>query len=155
MNKKQCSLGLLLLACCLSASVVQAEMIVTTHDGRVLRLPVNAGDVKKIEYSGGAPASGFVGGDNRSFQYIGCFTDRQERDMNGYTFQSGSMTTAQCVATCRDRGFAYAGTQFSTHCFCDNSYGRYGAASNCNMNCSGNRSEKCGGSWANSVYRVQ
>lgn len=155
MTRKRNGLGLLLLVCFLAAAAAQAEMVVTTHDGRVLRLPVNAGDVKKIEYTGGSSATGFVGSENRSLQYLGCFADRQERDLNGYTYQSGSMTTAQCVATCRDRGFAYAGTQFSTHCFCDNSYGRYGTASNCNMTCSGNRNEKCGGSWANSVYRVQ
>lgn len=155
MNNKKIGLGLLLLACCLSAGAVQAEMIVTTHDGRVLRLPVKASEIKKIEYSRNSSTAAQAGAENSLFQYIGCFADRQQRDMNGYTYQSGSMTTAQCVATCRERGFDYAGTQFSNHCFCDNSYGRYGSASNCNMSCSGNRSEKCGGSWSNSVYRIQ
>ncbi len=156
MNKKRTVLALLLLSCCLSVATVQAEMIVTTNDGRVLRLPVNASEIRKIEYSGNSSTSNFAGGeDNRPFQYLGCFADRHDRDMNGYTFQSGSMTTEKCIATCRERGFAFAGTQFSNHCFCDNNYGRYGVATNCTMTCSGNRREKCGGTWANSVYRVK
>ena len=40
----------------------------------------------------------------------------------------------------------------SSACFCDNSYGSYGTASNCNSACQGKSSEICGGGWANSVY---
>ena len=41
---------------------------------------------------------------------------------------------------------------FSSQCFCGNSYGLYGLATNCNMACNGNSNEICGGNWANSVY---
>lgn len=37
-------------------------------------------------------------------------------------------------------------------CFCGNSYGSYGTATNCNVTCSANPNENCGGFWANSVY---
>ena len=43
---------------------------------------------------------------------------------------------------------------YSYQCFCDNSYGFYGRAdeSACNLECRGDPSEICGGSWKNSVY---
>ena len=46
----------------------------------------------------------------------------------------------------------YSGTQHSDQCYCDNSYGTYGSASNCNEKCAGNDDQICGGSWALSVY---
>jgi len=83
-----------------------------------------------------------------------CFRDKAERDLDGYSGTSGDMTPQKCIATCRSRGFAYAGTQFAAWCFCANGYGRYGPADNCDMKCSGDPNQICGGSWANSVYSV-
>jgi len=37
-------------------------------------------------------------------------------------------------------------------CWCGNSYGSQGLATNCQSACSGNQSEICGGGCANSVY---
>jgi hypothetical protein len=65
------------------------------------------------------------------------------------------MTTAMCTTECANRGFMYAGTQFGSYCFCGNQpYGRSGLAPppGCNVPCSGNANERCGGTWANSVY---
>jgi hypothetical protein len=95
-----------------------------------------------------APSSG--GG-----QYLGCFKDEGEtvgRDLNGAVRSDSRMTTAMCVSECRAKGFAYAGTQYSSYCFCGGSYGKYSTANNCDMKCSGNAGETCGGAWANSVY---
>lgn len=89
---------------------------------------------------------------------IGCFHDQGDstgtrgRDLNGFVTHGPSMTTATCINECRQRGFTYAGMQYSSWCFCGNSYGRSGTANNCNMPCSGSPAEICGGSWANSVY---
>lgn len=83
-----------------------------------------------------------------------CFKDTSIRDLDGYSETSGDMTPQKCIATCRSRGFAYAGAQFAAWCFCGNGYGRYGSADNCNMRCNGDPSQICGGSWANSVYDV-
>src|SRR5262249_6136593 len=52
------------------------------------------------------------------------------------------------------KGFAYAGVQYSSECWCGNSYGRYGTSTNCNMTCSGDSTQICGGPWANDVYAV-
>ena len=43
----------------------------------------------------------------------------------------------------------------STYCLCGNSYGSYGSSSNCNMPCSGNTSEICGGVMTNSIYSTK
>lgn len=86
--------------------------------------------------------------------YLGCFKDDSKRDLDGYTFYDGKMTTQLCVSTCRDKGFSHAGTQYGGHCFCGNKFGKFGAADNCNAKCTGNRDETCGGTWANTVYKT-
>jgi hypothetical protein len=91
-------------------------------------------------------------------KYLGCFTDNnappdRPRDLAGLETNNTQMTTEQCVATCKGRGFAYAGTQYGSYCFCGNSYGRYGSQGRpCDQPCSGNGNQICGGAWANSVY---
>jgi uncharacterized caspase-like protein len=86
--------------------------------------------------------------------YLGCFKDVSKRDLDGHTFYDNKMTTQLCVAACKKAGFAYAATQYAYHCFCGNKYGSAGPASNCDAKCTGNPSETCGGTWANSVYKI-
>lgn len=96
-----------------------------------------------------APAAAGAG------SYVGCFKDTDQRDLKAFTFNDAAMTTEKCVQSCATRGYAYAATQFAAHCFCDNRYGAFGAAANCDMACSGNGGQTCGGAWANSVYRAR
>jgi uncharacterized caspase-like protein len=86
--------------------------------------------------------------------YLGCFKDVSKRDLDGHTFYDNKMTTQMCVAACKKAGFAYAATQYAYHCFCGNKYGSAGPADNCNARCNGNKDETCGGTWANSVYKI-
>lgn len=88
--------------------------------------------------------------------YLGCFADQNSpnRDLNGHTFAAGPMNAPICISECKRRGFAYAGTQFGRHCFCGDSYGRFGSSENCGSECLGTRGESCGGAFANSVYRT-
>jgi hypothetical protein len=103
-----------------------------------------------------------VGPTSATPQYLGCFREQgilfvastRGRDMGGSMAIDPAMTSMRCVAICRSQGFAFAGTQYSTQCFCANQYGRSGPADNCKMACGGNPAEMCGGAWANSVYRV-
>jgi len=60
-----------------------------------------------------------------------------------------------CVAKCKSLKFKFAATQYSSQCFCGNSFGKYGKSTNCNMKCKGNKKETCGGSWANTIYKVE
>jgi len=96
-----------------------------------------------------------------SSNFLGCYKDQGDptgtegRDLNGAAFDLDNMTPGQCVSSCGSRGFQYAGTQYGRWCFCGNSYGNSGSASNCNMPCSGDDNQTCGGSWANSVYKTR
>lgn len=89
-------------------------------------------------------------------KYLGCYADRQARDLPEASFQAADMTADGCQAYCREKGFAYAGTQYGSQCFCGNSFGQYGSLpeSSCNAGCAGNAKEQCGGTWANSVYSL-
>jgi WSC domain len=91
----------------------------------------------------GAPSSGE--------KLIGCYTDESTRDLPDM-IASGTVTVESCVAACKGAGYTYAGVQYGTQCFCGDSYGKYGSSSGCNMKCSGNSSETCGGTWANDIY---
>lgn len=84
--------------------------------------------------------------------YLGCFNDTGDRDLSAASVSNGTMSTEQCTAFCRGKGFSFAGTQYASFCFCDNKYGKFGNANRCDMKCAGNPSQICGGSWANSVY---
>ena len=94
------------------------------------------------------------GGGPRGAQWVGCFVDRDRRDLPA-AFIDGNMSVGRCVAHCAREGFTYAGVQDGNQCFCGNSYGAYGASRSCNTPCSANSSERCGGVWANGVYRVR
>jgi len=85
-------------------------------------------------------------------RYIGCFKDTSAFDLDGYLERSESNTPQRCVQTCAAKGFAYAGVQYGQSCLCGNSYGKYGSADNCNMKCTGDPGQICGGYAANSVY---
>lgn len=84
--------------------------------------------------------------------YLGCFKDTSAFDLNGYLERSALNTPARCVEICRQRGFAFAAVQYGESCLCGNSYGKYGAATNCNMPCTGDANQTCGGYTANSVF---
>jgi hypothetical protein len=85
-------------------------------------------------------------------QYIGCFKDTSDFDLNGYLERSAINTPERCIQICRDKGFAYAGVQYGESCLCGNSYGKYGPADNCDYKCTGAPGDICGGYSANSVY---
>jgi hypothetical protein len=84
--------------------------------------------------------------------YVGCFKDESTRDLSDEAANGGSMSVETCLADCA--GYSYAGVQYGNQCFCGNSYGKYGSATDCNMDCSGDSAETCGGTWANSIYKV-
>ncbi|NPV04172.1 MAG: hypothetical protein HPY67_05500 [Syntrophaceae bacterium] len=88
-------------------------------------------------------------------RYIGCFKDTWTRDLSVFMTSNPGMTTEKCVSLCREKGTAYAATQYGQQCFCGNTYGKYGPATNCDMKCAGNPAEICGGNFANSVYSIK
>lgn len=92
--------------------------------------------------------------------YLGCFADiggtnlGDPHDLGGFYFGSSQMTVALCNKTCNEKGFAFSGPRNGIHCFCGNSYGRYGTATNCTTPCAGDSTKICGGYSSNGVYRL-
>ena len=84
--------------------------------------------------------------------FVGCFKDTSDFDLKGHLERSAQNSPQRCISVCQAKGFAYAGVQYGESCLCGNSYGKYGAANNCNMACTGDRGQVCGGYGANSVY---
>ena len=66
------------------------------------------------------------------------------------------MTIEKCQAFCSNgnNNYGLAGLEFSQECYCGNALQNYGAVgqTGCNMVCSGNSSELCGGSSRLSIY---
>ncbi|PRP85873.1 hypothetical protein PROFUN_06147 [Planoprotostelium fungivorum] len=85
------------------------------------------------------------------YQYLGCYRDDNTRDLSGA--QSSVSSLAQCYTACQ--GYKYFAVQYSTQCYCGNTYGTYGVMpeTDCNMNCT-NGDTKCGAGWRNSVYSI-
>jgi C1A family cysteine protease len=92
-----------------------------------------------------------------SATYVGCFTDDMNRDLKVFLRGAGA-TVETCTAAAAAAGYAYAGVQDGGQCFADNSLNLGNPAytqvadSNCNMPCTANTSETCGGSFLNSIY---
>ena len=83
--------------------------------------------------------------------YVGCYNDKNDRDLDG-DIQNGYFTPSTCMARCRALRFKYAGVQATDWCLCGDSYGKYGEAYNCNLDCKADSKQTCGGHWANNVY---
>jgi hypothetical protein len=97
---------------------------------------------------GGGSCSG--GGGGMPAGYIGCFTDDWNRALPANP--GGGFGLQACLDTCRNQGYAYAGSQWYDQCFCGNAlaYTQVSDAE-CNTPCSYGGGY-CGGAWRNSIY---
>ncbi|KAH7303931.1 WSC domain-containing protein [Stachybotrys elegans] len=89
---------------------------------------------------------------------LGCYTDDGP---NGRSLPwvrnipQDTFTPAQCLSSCRDRGFPFAGTEYGQECYCGSVLGNYTTevgAEECNMPCRGDASQTCGGSLRLNLY---
>ncbi|XP_060586405.1 uncharacterized protein LOC132742102, partial [Ruditapes philippinarum] len=86
---------------------------------------------------------------------IGCFADdAHDRDLKyePYTDPRVGMWPPMCVDHCFRKGYYYAGLQNQFKCFCGNSYGKYGPATDCNQACFPKTNFQCGGPSSNIIY---
>lgn len=78
------------------------------------------------------------------------------RALTGAATAADDMTPAKCSSFCGSRGFKYAGVEYSSECYCGNSFDNGASldkASNaCNMACSGDKNTMCGGPGALNVF---
>ncbi|KAL0938080.1 copper radical oxidase [Colletotrichum truncatum] len=90
---------------------------------------------------------------------LGCYNDNIPGRVLAYRYGvvggDGAMSVQLCANACKAAGFAYAGVEYSSECYCDNNIlsGAQSGQSGCNMLCSGNSTEYCGGSNRISVYQ--
>ncbi|MBF0287397.1 MAG: WSC domain-containing protein [SAR324 cluster bacterium] len=89
--------------------------------------------------------------------YLGCFKDSNNPfDMGPYWKRPGGNKNSVdwCINHCRGKNYKYAGLQYAVSCACGNTYGNQGRApeKDCSMPCPGNKNQKCGAAYRNSVY---
>lgn len=86
--------------------------------------------------------------------YKGCYRDAGKRDLTKYLFRNAYNNIKLCVDGCKLKGYKFAGVQAGYQCFCGDEFGLYEKRPEreCRYKCGGNRFEKCGGSWRNSIY---
>ncbi|XP_055373192.1 xylosyltransferase oxt isoform X2 [Condylostylus longicornis] len=90
---------------------------------------------------------------------LGCYKDEKEyRLLSGYyTNFKQSNSPNKCIQMCLQSGFQYAGVQYGTECFCGNEPPPPSARisdPNCNMKCTGNAKEACGGYFTINIFET-
>lgn len=130
--------------------------------------PVQKGPAKAVKQTGcgapttiGKPILPYTDVKSRGFKYLGCAPDiagksrtlpsNQLNDMEG-------MTVERCVDHCRTSGYTIAGLEYSQQCFCGNSIPQGRSPDpkrmgNCDMPCTGDDSQICGGAGQISLYQ--
>ncbi|MBI5275474.1 MAG: hypothetical protein HY854_03360 [Burkholderiales bacterium] len=84
--------------------------------------------------------------------YLGCFRDGTQRVLTGESSSNPVMTSAYCIAHCKQQGAAFAGLQSGSQCTCGDRLESHAPADNCDVPCTGNKGELCGGGQAVAVY---
>jgi len=86
-----------------------------------------------------------------------CFIDSSNRDLKHK--QSDIPDNVEnsidyCRAKCGEKGYSYAGIQYTDECRCDDEFGKYGEApiEACDRDCNDDSGNKCGGSWRQNIY---
>ncbi|MCJ1476788.1 hypothetical protein MMC13_005457 [Lambiella insularis] len=94
---------------------------------------------------------------NGAWVYLGCANETTPRALSSASYASlKAMTLESCQAYCSQNNYGLAGLEYSSQCYCGNALQSYSAVgfTGCNMACSGNSSELCGGSNRLSVYNL-
>ena len=66
-----------------------------------------------------------------------------------------SVTPARCIQVCQEKGFSFAGVQYAKECWCGNTappVDKIVDQKECDMNCAGDSSIKCGGGCRMGVF---
>ncbi|KAI4215353.1 MAG: hypothetical protein LQ351_002253 [Letrouitia transgressa] len=89
--------------------------------------------------------------------YKGCYVDNLNgRILSTQRPDDAALTIEKCVQACITAGYIVAGAEYSHECFCGNGIANGGklAASEaeCNTNCAGDNTQKCGGGNRLSIY---
>ncbi|KAH9885182.1 WSC domain-containing protein [Xylariomycetidae sp. FL2044] len=130
--------------------------------------PIQAGPEPAIPHDGcgapteiGDPVLPYTDVQKRlGWKWLACAKDPagESRTLDGFSADQKDMTVDLCVKMCGDKGFAYAGVEYSTQCFCgagvaDDRMPTNGTQGNCNMPCAGDAKQFCGGAAQVGVYQ--
>ncbi|XP_025084459.1 uncharacterized protein LOC112558294 isoform X1 [Pomacea canaliculata] len=104
----------------------------------------------------------FVDGSHRpntqikNSSYIGCYEDATDRLLPSGFIGTADMTPDVCVQHCASLGFAYAGLEYRSECYCGDSITKHPIAPDtaCTMTCAGDLSQICGDNWKLSTYKT-
>eukprot|EP00903_Cladosiphon_okamuranus_P017845 g16423.t1 len=88
----------------------------------------------------------------------GCYQDSDTDPILTFEYEDEeTLTPASCIEHCRGEGQGLAGVQAGKQCWCGSSsadYKKYGTSETCNISCSGDPSETCGGVNASNIWTV-
>lgn len=91
-----------------------------------------------------------------TWTYLACYNDPDNaRVLPSYHFDSDTLSVASCQSTCKNQGFTFAGVEYGRECWCASSLANSATKAGedkCSMTCASG--EKCGGSYAISVYSI-
>ncbi|EFQ34788.1 WSC domain-containing protein [Colletotrichum graminicola M1.001] len=91
------------------------------------------------------------------FDSLGCYSDHSSaRTLTTRMSLPGNVRVSDCTTACAAQGFPYAGLEFGKECFCGASIQNGGApipAKSCNMVCTADKSQYCGGAAAINIYK--
>lgn len=136
-------------------SIVRGKFGTAGHPWQIVKPDLCCPEAEALAGISGACGDLTQGGNQHggAAAFIGCFKDPNSPfDLDGALERSQANTPQRCIETCRAKGFAYAGVQYGESCLCGNTYGKFGPADNCTMQCTGDASQICGGINSNSVY---
>ena len=109
-----------------------------------------------------APTGPQTVGNSSEWVYLGCYSEAtNERALSGLEnpISSTAVTIEACAVACA--GYNYFGAEYSSQCYCGDTInngsvlvdGSTPAQTQCDMTCSGNASEYCGGPDRLNMYR--
>ncbi|KAK4684846.1 glucan endo-1,3-alpha-glucosidase, partial [Tremellales sp. Uapishka_1] len=88
---------------------------------------------------------------------LGCALDSDARILDGYVGVGiTDLTIDDCLTMCEDKGYAFAGMEWGEECYCGHTVPTTITYddSNCNMTCTGNSGEICGGNWGLDLFEL-
>ena len=88
------------------------------------------------------------------FYVDNCYQDNHERILDPELHELVNNTPEECDNLCSNLGFLFYGVQYSYQCFCGNDLPSDDlkiSMSECYADCSGDSSQKCGGTWAMNI----
>ncbi|OWZ54809.1 glucan endo-1,3-alpha-glucosidase agn1 [Cryptococcus neoformans c45] len=94
--------------------------------------------------------------DSSEWNALGCGLDSEDRILSSYFISLDNMTVDSCLTICENRGYVFAGLQFSDECYCGNSLLQSTSydSTRCDMSCAGDSEDTCGGTWAIELFEL-